>query len=254
MIGDIVGESGVRYVKNHLNAIRKLNGIDMVIANGENSAKSGKGITKDAASALFLCGVDVITLGNHAFHHNDVLKLLEEHANIIRPANLPPETAGAGWTVADLGFASVGVVNANGRIYMEPAGCPFRAVQSAVEKIRRQTPVIVVDFHAEATSEKLAMGYLLDGTVTAVVGTHTHIQTADERILPKGTAYITDVGMTGCMESILGVKKEIIIKRFLTTMPQRHEIADGPVTLHGVVIDADASTGRAAVIERLQLC
>lgn len=253
IVGDIVGNPGVNYLQNHLDSVKKLNKIDFVIANGENATVVGKGINKAIAQSLYNCGVDVITMGNHTFNNYEINKLFDEDFPIVRPANLPPETAGEGYIITNFFGVKIAVINLLGRVYMECVDCPFRKADSIIEKIKDEADVIIVDFHAEATSEKIAMGFYLDGRVSAVFGTHTHVQTADEKILEGGTAYITDIGMTGCHESVLGVKKDIIIKRFLTSLPQRHEIEEGTATMNGVVIDIDEATGKAVLIERLQI-
>lgn len=253
IIGDIVGNNGVEYLQKHLDSIRKLNKIDFVIANAENSTPVGKGISKAVAQTLYSCGVDVMTMGNHTFNNFEINKLFDEEFPVIRPANMPPETEGEGYIITDFLGTKIAVINLLGRVYMESMDCPFRTADSLIEKIKDDADIIIVDFHAEATSEKKAMGFYLDGRVSAVFGTHTHVQTADERILEGGTAYITDVGMTGCHNSVLGVKKDIIIKRFLTSIHQRHEIEDGTATMEGVIIDIDETTGKSTNIERLQI-
>lgn len=253
IIGDIVGTTGVEYLQKHLDSIKKLNKIDFVIANGENATPVGKGINKSIAQTLYSCGVDIITMGNHTFNNYEINKLFDEDFPIVRPANLPPETAGEGYIVTHFFGTKIAVINLLGRVYMECVDCPFRKADSIIEKISDEADIIIVDFHAEATSEKQAMGFYLDGRVSAVFGTHTHVQTADEKILEGGTAYISDIGMTGCHESILGVKKDIIIKRFLTSLPQRHEIQDGNATMDSVIIDIDETSGKAISIERLQI-
>lgn len=253
IIGDIVGTCGVEYLQKHLNSIKKLNKIDFVIANGENSTPVGKGINRAVAQTLYNCGVDVITMGNHTFNNYEINKLFDDGFPIIRPANLPPETAGEGYIITDFFGTKIAVVNLLGRVYMECVDCPFRKADSIIEKISDEADIIIVDFHAEATSEKKAMGFYLDGRVSVVFGTHTHVQTADEKILEGGTAYISDIGMTGCHDSILGVKKDIIIKKFLTALPQRHEIENGYTTMEGVIIDIDELTRKAVSIERLQI-
>ena len=253
IIGDVVGTPGVEYLQKHLNSIKKLNKIDFVIANGENSTPVGKGINKAIAQTLYSCGTDVITMGNHTFNNYEINKLFDEDFPIIRPANLPPETTGEGYIITDFFGTKIAVINLLGRVYMECVDCPFRKADAIIEKIKDEADIIIVDFHAEATSEKMAMGFYLDGRVSAVFGTHTHVQTADEKILDGGTAYISDIGMTGCHDSILGVKKDIILKRFLTSLPQRHEIEEGTTTMNGVIIDIDESTRQAVSIERIQV-
>ena len=250
IIGDVVGNPGVDYLQKHLDSVKKLNKIDFVIVNGENATPVGKGINREIAKKLYNCGADVITMGNHTFNNYDINKLFDEDFPIIRPANLPPETAGEGYIVTDFFGVKIAVINLLGRVYMECVDCPFRKADAIIEKIKDEADVIIVDFHAEATSEKMAMGYYLDGKVSAVFGTHTHVQTADEKILDGKTAFITDIGMTGCHNSVLGVKKDIIIKRFLTSLPQKHEIEEGEASMDAVIIDIDETTGKAVSIER----
>lgn len=253
IIGDVVGTPGVEFLQKHLDSVKKLNKIDFVIANGENSTPVGKGINKQIAHTLYSCGVDVVTMGNHTFNNYEINKLFDDDFPIVRPANLPVGTSGEGYRIIDLFGTKIAVVNLLGRVYMECVDCPFRKADSILEKIKDEADIVIVDFHAEATSEKIAMGYYLDGRVSAVFGTHTHVQTADDKILENGTAYITDVGMTGCHDSILGVKKEIIIKKFLTSLPQRHEIEDGIATMDAVIIDIDEMSGKATNIEKIQI-
>lgn len=253
IIGDVVGTPGVEYLQKHLDSIKKFNKIDFVIANGENSTPVGKGINRAVAQTLYSCGVDIITMGNHTFNNYEISRLFDEDFPIVRPANLPPETAGEGYIVADYFGTKIAVINLLGRVYMECVDCPFRKADSIIEKVKDEADIIIVDFHAEATSEKKAMGFYLDGKVSAVFGTHTHVQTADEKILEGGTAYISDIGMTGCHDSVLGVKKDIIIKRFLTSLPQRHEIEDGTAAMEGIIIDIDETSGKATSIERIQI-
>jgi len=250
-IGDIVGSPGRDTVKNVLPQLKLENKIDVVIANAENAA-GGNGLTERVANELFDNGVDFITLGNHAWDKKDILDFIDKEERIIRPANYPPGTPGKGYRVFTKNGIKLSIVNLQGRIYMQPLECPFRAMDNILLQIADQTKIVIVDIHAEATSEKMAMGYYLDGRVSAVLGTHTHIQTADDKILPKGTGYITDVGMTGPYESILGVKKENIIARFLTQIPNRFEVATGMSQLNAVFIDIDIDTGRTIKIERLQ--
>jgi metallophosphoesterase (TIGR00282 family) len=254
ILGDIVGRPGRRILKELLpDCIRKY-GADMVIANGENAA-SGNGITEDVAREIYDSGVDVITMGNHTWDKKQILDFIDHDTNIIRPANYPPGTPGRGWTVYEIkaGMPKVAVLNLMGRVYLNPIDCPFRGADAILEEIHKETPVVIVDFHAEATSEKIAMGWYLDGKVSAVVGTHTHVQTADERILPQGTAYITDMGMTGPRDSVLGIKPDIILKKFLSQMPVRFEIAEGTAQINAVCITVDDKTGLAAHIERINL-
>ena len=244
-IGDIVGTRGVDFVVSHLNSIRKLNKIDFCIANGENSSPAGKGITKDAAARLFMCGVDLITLGNHAFNHNDVYFLMEEE-KVIRPLNYPKTVDGQGFMELD----DIAVINVSGRTFMDNLDCPFTRTEETLKKISAKT--IIVDFHGEATSEKRAFAEYFDGKVSAVIGTHTHVQTADETILKNGTAFITDAGMTGAKDSILGVRTEEVINMFLTGLPTRFAVMDGPVLMNCVIVETDKD-GKAVSIERLNL-
>lgn len=252
-IGDIVGSPGRAAVKRLLPGLRKAHGIDMVIANAENSA-GGSGITQRVARDLFQSGCDVLTSGDHVWRRPEVVELLHAQVNILRPMNFPRMTPGHGSVVfkTERGV-KVGVVCLLGRVFIDAmVEPPFRVIQDEIKALQEETPVIVVDFHAEATSEKVAMGWFLDGEVSAVLGTHTHIQTADEKILPRGTAYLTDAGMTGPYDSVIGRSKDKIIERFLTGMPTRFELGTGDVQLHGVVVDIDAATGKAVRIERIQ--
>jgi metallophosphoesterase (TIGR00282 family) len=224
----------------------------MVIANGENAA-GGNGITRAVAAELFGAGVDVITTGNHVWDQKEALELLDEEARILRPANYPAGTPGQGWQVyRTRSGRAVAIVNLAGRVFQADLDCPFRLAHALVEEIRPRTPIILIDFHAEATSEKQAFAWYMDGRVSAVVGTHTHVQTSDARVLPGGTAYITDLGMTGPRDSVIGVKKELVIRKFLTQMPVRFEVAGGAVQMDGVVIDVDAETGRALDIRAVR--
>lgn len=251
-IADIVGQPGRRAAKKYLAAPPDAGGFDFVIANGENVA-GGKGLTPPLARELFEAGVHVLTGGNHTWRNREVMGIIQDE-RIVRPANYPPcaETPGRGCSVlaSPAGF-EVAVVSLLGRTYMDHHDDPFARAEDLVESLRRRTPLIVVDFHAEATSEKLAMFRILDGRVTAVIGTHTHVQTADEQVSPSGTAYITDAGMTGPHDSILGVRTDIALRQLRTELPVRHEIATGDPHLSGVIIEADPLTGRAQSIRRV---
>lgn len=250
-IGDVVGRPGREAVKACLADLVRRHQVDFVVANGENAA-GGMGITSQVAEDLFEAGVDVLTTGNHVWRQKEAIAYLEAEPRVLRPANYPPGAPGRGGEVFQTEHTgSIGIVNLQGRTFMEPIDCPFRAADSELERIRGRTKVILVDVHAEATSEKIAMGWYLDGRVSAVLGTHTHVQTSDERILPKGTAYITDAGMTGPLDSILGVKPNLIIQRFLTGMPAKFELAEGPLLLGGVLVRIDTETGSAISIERV---
>lgn len=250
-IGDIVGRPGRDCVKQGLAALVEHHGVDLVIANAENSA-AGFGITREIGDQLLEAGVDVMTSGNHIWDKKEALDYIGTEPRLLRPANYPHGAPGNGSYVARTRNGQpVGVINAMGRVFMLNIDDPFAVVLREIEAMRQRTRVIFVDFHAEATSEKVAMGWHLDGKVTAVVGTHTHVQTADERILPKGTAYLTDVGMTGPHDSIIGVEIEPALGKFLTALPARFETATGNPRLNAVLIEADEATGHATDIERL---
>ena len=253
-IGDIVGKPGRRILAQLLPALRREFQIDFVIANGENSA-GGFGITRETFEEIVGAGVDVVTGGNHIWQAREVYPLLDSDLRLLRPANYPPGTPGRGGGVfhppGARGKAGVAVLNLEGRIFMDPLDSPFRVGREQAERLRQETPVIVVDFHAEATSEKSALAWYLDGRASAVVGTHTHVQTADERILQGGTAFITDVGMTGPRESIIGMGREEVLQRFLTLLPVRFDVAKGPAQLNAVVVDVDDASGRAGAIQRV---
>lgn len=250
-IGDIVGEPGRRAVRRLLPGLKSRHEIEFVVANGENSA-GGNGITAATAQEIFGAGVDVITSGDHLWDQKEIFTLLAKDARVLRPANYPAGVIGSGSVVIERdGRCPVGVLNLQGRTFMPPLENPFLSAQSEVARLRKKTAVILVDFHAEATSEKIAMGRFLDGTVSLVVGTHTHVQTADEWVLPKGTAYLSDAGFTGPHDSVLGREVEPVVKRFLTQTPQRFEVASGRVLLQGVLVDVDESTGLAKSIQRV---
>ncbi len=252
-VGDIVGRAGRDAVEDLLAELRRIHQLDFVIANAENSA-GGRGITSRTANQLFASGCDVLTLGDHVWDKREIDNYLEITPRIIRPANFPNGAPGRGWVIAETRTGhKIGILNLLGRTFMRyNVECPFRMAQALVEQIKKETPIIVVDMHAETTSEKIAMGYFLDGKVSAVVGTHTHIQTADEKVLRGGTAYITDLGMTGPYDSVIGQNKEKIIERFLTSLPVRFEVATDDVYLHGVIIEIDEASGRAKSIRRIQ--
>lgn len=247
--GDIVGRPGRHAVSTVLPGWRSRYRPDIVIANGENAA-AGKGITPAVAGELFGAGIDVLTLGNHTFYNREAVRLLEEETRVLRPANYPEGVPGYGYGFFQAGDARLAVVNWLGRVFMEPLDDPFQQAKRLIPLLREQTASILVDMHAEATSEKGAMAWMLDGQVSAVIGTHTHVQTADERVLPQGTAFITDVGMVGPRDAILGVNKEAVINRFLTRMPARFDVAGGPVTVDAVLLSLH-STGITEEIIRL---
>jgi hypothetical protein len=252
-IGDIVGRPGRELVRRGLSAIVAQHQIDLVIANAENSA-AGFGVTPDIADDLLEHGVHVMTGGNHTWDKKEIFPYFEHQPRLIRPANLPPGAPGRGSFVARAGNGvPVAVINLMGRVFMTAIDDPFRVAMAEIERVRGDATVIFVDMHAEATSEKVALGWYLDGRVTAVVGTHTHVQTADERLLPSGTAYITDVGMTGAHDSVIGVERSAVVQRFLTALPQRFETATENPRLNAVIVGADETTGRATSITRLSL-
>ncbi len=252
-IGDIVGKVGRRLVKEFLPKIKNEHDIDFVIANGENAA-GGFGITEQTAKELFDYGIHVITTGNHVWDKKEAIGFISKHDRILRPLNFPPGVPGFGSIIYPVkNGTTVGVLNLSGRVFMSDMDCPFRTVIPEIEKIQKKTDLIVIDFHGEATSEKQAIGYYLDGKVSAVIGTHTHVQTADERILPQNTAYITDVGMTGPAESIIGVKIDQILERFLFQMPRKFDTAKGKGIFSGVIIDLDETSIGAKEIKRLML-
>ena len=249
-IGDIFAHVGRSIVADHLKDILQSNEIDLCIANGENSA-GGFGITPQVAEELFALGIDVLTGGNHSFDKKEIFDYLPTHPRLLRPANYPPGTPGNGVILCQSRSGiSCAVMNLQGRTYMPASECPFRKADELLEALPGTTKVRFVDFHAEVTSEKMAMGWHLDGRVSAMIGTHTHVPTADSRILPGGMAYQTDCGMTGPYDSVIGVDKEIILRRFLTSMPIRMEAAKGRVEMHSVIIDVDESTGQARSIRR----
>ncbi len=252
-IGDVVGKPGRRAVATLVPRLREERGIDFVIANGENSAH-GAGLTASTVDALLSSGVDVVTSGDHVWDQKETSEVIEHEPRLLRPLNYPPPAPGRGSTVVPCaGKPGVGVINLMGRVFMRSTDCPFRAAEAEVARMRNQTTVIIVDLHAEATSEKIAMGRFLDGTVSAVIGTHTHVATADEQILPKGTAYISDAGMCGPHDSVLGRDTEAVLRRFLTQMPQKMEVAEGGVALCGVIVEVDENSGRARSIERIRV-
>lgn len=252
MIGDIVGRPGRRAVKDNLSGLVREFGVDLTVVNGENSA-GGNGITREVGRELFAQGVDVITMGNHVWSQKEIFTYINQENRIIRPANYPPGAPGLGLNVfVARNGTEVAVINISGRIFMPEMDCPFRKADELLAGLNGRVQVVLLDFHAEATSEKVAMGWYLDGRVSAVCGTHTHVQTSDERILPGGTAYITDVGMTGPRDSVIGVKKELVIEKFITQLPRRFEVANGPYQLNAVLIDIEDGTGRALSIQRIQ--
>jgi metallophosphoesterase (TIGR00282 family) len=249
-IGDIFGSAGRKIVADHVADIRASQSIDVVIANGENSA-AGFGITPAVAEELFRCGIDVMTSGNHIWDKKDIVDYIGRAPRLLRPANYPPGVAGHGVYVHETPSGKkCAVINLQGRVYMPNTDCPFRKADEILAALPAGVKVRFVDFHAEVTSEKMAMGWYLDGRVSALVGTHTHIPTADTRVLPGGTAYQTDCGMTGPFDSVIGVEKDVILHRFLTALPVKMEPAKGKVELNAVIVDVDEVTGKATAVRR----
>jgi len=250
-IADIVGQPGRRAVEHFIPQLRKREDLDVVIANGENSA-GGSGITKRTADEIFAAGADVITSGDHLWDQKEVIELLENERRFVRPLNYPPGTPGQGSVLVQKpGLPPLAVINLQGRTFMQPLENPFHAIEAEVSRLRQFTRLIFIDFHAEATSEKVALGRMLDGRVSALVGTHTHVQTADEQIFPGGTAFLCDGGFTGPHESVIGREIEPIITRFMTNIPQRFEVAKGRVLMQGALVDIDNLSGRAVSIRRV---
>jgi metallophosphoesterase (TIGR00282 family) len=253
MVGDIVGKAGRQAIDGVLQRVISDYRIDFAIANGENAA-GGMGITPMIAIDILDQGVNVLTSGNHIWAKKEIFSFLDEELRILRPANYPPNVPGRGSGVFYLlNGMKVGVLNLEGRVFMKHLDCPFRVGEKEVEWLRRETPIILVDFHAEATSEKMAMGWFLNGKVSAVLGTHTHVQTSDEKILDGGTAYITDVGMTGPLDSVIGIRKQIALERLLTQIPWKFDVATEEIELQGVVIEVDSQTGRSDNIQRIKV-
>ncbi len=254
-IGDVVGATGRAMFQKHIGRIRKEYKIDAVVVNGENSSNQGRGITSRIVNFFRHNGVDVVTSGNHIWYNREIYSYLDEHKDLLRPANYPSGTPGVGVTTFQVGTTTVGIINLQGRVFMKDhIDCPFRAADSILTYVRNKTKVVFVDIHAEATSEKYALAYYLDGRVSGVVGTHTHIQTADEQILPGGTGYITDLGFSGSLHSLLGMKKEPIIQNFLTQMPVRFVVeTTTPVIMSGVWMEVDVQTGKTIKIERIRI-
>lgn len=251
-VGDVVGRPGREAFARLYPAIREREGIGFCVVNAENSA-GGSGITAEAAEDLFRAGADVLTSGDHVWRNRKILEIIDRETRLLRPANYPPGAPGRGAGVfAGPGGVRIGVVNLLGRVFLRPLDCPFRRLEEEIRLFERSTRVILVDVHAEATSEKAALARYVDGRVSAVLGTHTHVPTADERILPGGTAFLTDVGMTGAPDSILGRKVEPVLRSFLTGLPAVFEIASAPVEVQGAIVEVDPESGRAVAIRRLR--
>ena len=251
MIGDVVGGPGRRILKRELARVRAERMVGAVVVNAENCA-AGSGITAALAGEIFEAGADAITLGDHTWGQKEFAGQIASVERLVRPANFPPECPGRGWCVVTMPTFRFVVVNVLGRVFMSPVDCPFKAMDRVLSEVPKDVPVFV-DFHAEATSEKITMGHYLDGRVTAVVGTHTHVQTSDAMLLPKGTAYLTDLGMTGPYVSSIGRDLKPVTRKFVTGMPSRFEVAEGPCTMEGAIIDFDPSTKRASSIETFRI-
>ncbi|MBQ7514936.1 MAG: TIGR00282 family metallophosphoesterase [Schwartzia sp.] len=251
MVGDVIGRPGRAAFARYTPKLRKEKGIDLVVVNGENAA-GGKGLTEPVFDELLSGGADIVTSGNHIWDKKEVAAIIDREPYLVRPANYPEGTPGRGWCVYPWRAKNIGVLNLAGRTFMPPLDCPFQKAEAALRALK-DCDVILVDFHAEATSEKLALGWYLDGRVSAVAGTHTHIQTADERVLPGGTAYVSDLGMVGPMNSVLGVRTDIILQKFTTGLPTRFDLADGPCVYSALFITIDEATGRTGSVERVQI-
>lgn len=252
-IGDIIGKPGRRVLFELIDDIKREHEIAFTVANGENAA-GGVGISPVVADELLGGGIDLLTTGNHVFRHKEIVHYLEREKRLLRPANYPPGTVGAGvWVGSGPSGHRLGIINLQGRVFLDPLDCPFRAADAALAEMGDGVKIRIIDFHAEATSEKTALGWYLDGRLSAVIGTHTHVQTADERILPKGTAYITDVGMTGPADSVIGVDSQAAISRFTTGLPHSFKPAKHNLRLCGVVVSVDGKTGKAQGITRINL-
>lgn len=248
-IGDVVSKQGCDYLMKTLPSLKQKMKADLVIVNGENSAV-GNGILPQSADFIFDCGADVITLGNHALRRQEIYNYLDEKEYIIRPANYHPSAPGKGMVIVDKGYISAAVINLQGAIYLDPIRNPFDAIDELIEEAKEKgAKIIIIDFHAEATSEKRGMGYYVDGRVSAIFGTHTHVQTSDNQILPNGTGYITDIGMTGPLHSVLGVSTELAIEKMKTGLPVRFKNEDGPCTLEGCLFEIDNKTGKTVYTE-----
>ena len=251
IVGDVVGRSGRRAFNNLTPKIKSEKNIDVVIVNGENSAH-GRGISCSTFNELLAGGADIITSGNHIWDNKDVFNIIDREPFLLRPANYPEGTPGKGFCIYPYRAKNIGVINLSGRVFMPTMlDCPFAKAAEIVRDISKSCDIIVVDFHAEATSEKMALAFFLDGRVNAVFGTHTHVQTADARLLPKGTAYISDLGMVGARDSILGVVPDLIVKKFLTAMPNKFEVAEGECIYCGIIVEVDDKTNKTVSIERI---
>lgn len=250
LVGDVFGSCGMDFITSVLPEVVEENNADFVIVNAEN-ASGGNGLSYADYDRLINCGADILTMGNHTFGRKDIYKILETETSVIRPINYPEGTAGKGSVTVARNGKKICVINALGRVNILNIDCPFKKVQTEIEKVKSDADIIIVDFHADATSEKRAMGFFLDGKVTCVFGTHTHVQTADETILPRGTAYISDIGMTGAEDSVLGLSPEAVIERFITAQPRKFEPQDGRAKLCGALLTVDDTTNKATEIKRI---
>lgn len=248
LIGDVIGKPGRKAVTALVPKLRKKHAIDIAVVNGENAA-GGIGLTPETSKELFEAGIDVITSGNHIWHHKNIMPYLDEEPRVLRPLNMPPGLPGKGYLITH----NVMIVNLLGRVFIGNYDCPFRSIDHLLEEMTDRPPIIIVDFHAEATAEKMALGWYLDGRVSAVVGTHTHVGTIDTRILPKSTAYITDIGMVGPSDSIIGDDTDSVLERFLTMLPHRLSVGKGKVIFNSVLVHVDDTSGQALTIERIDM-
>lgn len=251
-VGDVVGSSGRQMIQEYVPKLKKKYSPTVTIINGENAA-GGRGITEKIYRSFLEAGAQAVTLGNHAWDNREIFEFIDNAKYLVRPANFPEGTPGKGLIFLNCNGTEVAIINLQGRTFLPPLDCPFKKVDDLIAQAKKRTSIIFIDFHAEATSEKQALGWYIDGRATAVVGTHTHVQTADNRILPNGTAYITDVGMTGPYDGILGMERGAVLKKFLTALPVRFEVAEGRTQLSAVLIDVNPSTGKASRIERILL-
>ena len=252
MVGDVIGRPGRAAFAKYTPKLRREKQVDLVVVNGENSA-DGKGVTKKTLDELTLGGADVVTSGNHVWDKKEVMGIIDDEPYLLRPGNYPVGVPGKGACIYPLKGKNIGVMNLSGRAFMQELDCPFQRAEELLRELSRECGVVLLDFHAESTSEKMAMGWYLDGRVTAVVGTHTHVQTADERILPGGTAFISDLGMVGPWDSVIGFKKEPVLAKTTTGMPARFEVADGPSVYSALLLFVDDATGRTMDVERIQI-
>lgn len=252
MVGDVIGRPGRAAFAKYTQKLRREQSIDLVVVNGENAA-DGKGLTRKPMDELLCGGADVVTSGNHIWDKKEILSFIDDEPYLVRPANYPAGVPGKGFCVYPLKGKNVGVLNLSGRAFMPALDCPFQRAEEILRALSGECDVLLLDFHAETTSEKMALAWYLDGRIAALVGTHTHVQTADERILPQGTAYISDLGMVGPWNSVIGVKTEAVLSKMTTGMPSRFDVADGPSIYCAVLLDVDEKTGKSTSIERVQI-